>query len=44
MKQFEMPDIVFDFFAVTDILSVSDPTDETGGGEITTPEDEFPDE
>lgn len=42
MKQFEAPDIIFDFFCVDDTLSASiDPMDDTGGGEITTPEDDL---
>lgn len=44
MKQMEKPEIVVIWFGLGDVLTASEstePTDETGGGEVTTPEDEF---
>lgn len=42
MKQFEAPDIIFDYFCVDDTLSTSiDPMDDTGGDVLTTPEDDL---
>lgn len=45
MKQFGLPEIIFEYFSVTDTLTTSIiPTDATGGGEITLPADPFDEE
>lgn len=44
MKQFEQPVLFFEFYALRDILTVSEETEEpTGHSDFVTPPDEFED-
>lgn len=46
MKQFEIPELKIVVHSPRNIISTSseEPTDQTGGGEVTTPPDDFPDD